>query len=236
MHLVEYLKAYGSSVFGSGAAGSTGPANQIRPGKSILVGTIPLTLADDFTHLENPAPDGTWATQILAVGHIQGDMDLTRLHLDTKRFMDVTLDGTEISGRLFEELRCLYPADQSEWEYWLSEADGQIGWFAFEANLHLGPTQYQRHWRQGSAQMVPPVSLEETIDALPGQAIYGYPNKFVEHGCMLYSRTIADAPMPTVEYMLIDFLTVLSNEGEAIDRSIRVSAGMDLNPIDIQLV
>jgi hypothetical protein len=153
---------------------------------------------------------------VMAHGAVElpGGASLHRFYTDSEAVLEVSVrpDGQADATRLFTHLDSVYPQSAEEWEFWIGDADGYIGYASFETK---DKTAYARAWSPGDSRIAP-VSLAETVEAAGGS----FPSR-VEHKCMLYSRAL---PLEKREYLMV------SMEEADSAASVEFSLGVDLGP------
>ncbi len=131
-------------------------------------------------------------------------------------------EGNLEETRLFSSLDTIYPADNDEWDFWLSSVDGSIGLSQFETR---DGTLYDRAWSDSDAPYVPPVEFAENVflDS------HGQDQAQVQHAAMLYGRWVSEAD-DFAEY------TLLSAEEHQDGACVHILVGIDFNPMGITVV
>jgi Protein of unknown function (DUF2491) len=195
--------------------------SKFRIGMTLALDPTPFILAGNAIKLQ--PSEGSGQISVSTVGHVvSGDVKLVRLYLpDGRTFVQLHLDaaGDPDECRMFGTIDDITPADPSEWAAWLDPNEGMIGWPVFQTKD--GKT-YARVWLPGNTR-VPPRALTETIESLSG-------TRTVESQAMLYAApTGAPAPAPATEYILV---AAVQDSGRAW---VEIRAGIDLNPITLQL-
>lgn len=121
---------------------------------------------------------------------------------------------------LFECVDDVHPIDTEEWDFWLSEEDGSIGYPKFN---FIGDDDdelaYDRLWDAGDHQ-TDPVLVDEVIflDS------YGENRVEIDHSMMLYIKNLEH----------VDAFALLSVEEDGEMASVRVYAGIEINPLTLQ--
>lgn len=194
------------------------PPLEIRPGAMAEIDESPLILAGEALKLVNPGG----RHQISGVSEMEtGDgRDWYRAYLDgVAGFLEISADGREV--RLFTLIDEVLPASPEEWEFWLDEQDGYIGYPVFETK---DGTAWQRAWLPGDSR-VHPVEIAENFTGQAGDKAE------TEHFAMLYRRaTGLVAPAPQTEYLLV---AAVQDEGGAC---VEILAGIDLNPAAVTVL
>jgi uncharacterized protein DUF2491 len=195
--------------------------SKFRVGMTLALDPTPFILAGNAIKLQ--PPEGTGQISVSAVGWVtSGDVKIVRLYLpDGRTMVQLHLDagGDPDECRTFGTIDEITPADVSEWAAWLDPNEGMIGWPVFQTKD--GKT-YERVWLAGNTR-VPPRALTETIESLSGTRV-------VESQAMLYAApTGTPAPAPSTEYILV---AAVQDSGRAW---VEVRAGIDLNPVTLQL-
>lgn len=119
--------------------------------------------------------------------------------------------------RLFCSADEVYPENQDEWGFWLSDDDGSIGWYAFEDKKG---THYDRAWGDSDADRISPQTFTETIYL----DRFGENVSTVDHTAMLYGRWINETE-GVAEYSLIS--AEEHNRNEAL---VHIMFGIDYEP------
>jgi len=195
--------------------------SKFRVGMMLALDPTPFILAAGSIKL--PQPEGSGQVSVSAVGRVvSGNTQLVRLYLpDGRSMVQLHLDaaGDPDECRLFGTIDEITPADPGEWSAWLDPNEGMIGWPEFQTK---DGKIYGRVWVPGNTRISSRV-LTETIESLSG-------TRTVQIQAMLYAApTGAADPAPATEYILISALQV--------DRRawVEVRAGIDLNPVTLQL-
>lgn len=195
--------------------------SKFRIGMTLALDPTPFILAGDRIKL--PQPDGSGQISVSAIGRVvAADTELLRLYLpDGRSLVQLHLDaaGDPDECRLFGTIDEITPADPGEWSAWLDPNEGMIGWPEFQTK---DGKMYSRVWVPGSSRISPRV-LTETIESLSG-------TRSVELQAMLYAApTGAADPAPATEYILVQAVR------DARRAWVDVRAGIDLNPVTLQL-
>jgi uncharacterized protein DUF2491 len=195
--------------------------SKFRVGMTLALDPTPFILAAGAIKL--PQPEGTGQISVSSVGRVvAGNTQLVRLYLpDGRSLVQLHLDnaGDPDECRLFGTVDEITPADPSEWGAWLDPNEGMIGWPAFQTKD--GKT-YARVWVPGDTRISPRV-LTETIESLSG-------TRTVQSQAMLYAApTGAPNPAPQTEYIMVAAVQ------DGARAWVEVRAGIDLNPVTLQL-
>lgn len=198
--------------------------DRFRVGMTLALDPTPFILANGALKLPQPdAGSGSGQVSVSAIGEVtSGGAKLTRLYLpDEKSLVQLHLDETGVPDecRLFGVIDEVAPTDPSEWGVWLDPAEGLIGWPEFQTKD--GKT-YSRVWAPGDSR-VSPRSITEVIEGLDG-------SRTVQSQAMLYAAPtgLAD-PAPPTEYIMV---SAMQDGGRAW---VEIRAGIDLNPVTLQL-
>jgi uncharacterized protein DUF2491 len=202
-------------------SGETYTPSKFRVGMTLALDPTPFILA--ASSIKAPQPEGSGQVSVSAVGCVvSGNTQLVRLYLpDGRSLVQLHLDaaGDPDECRLFGTIDEITPADPGEWSAWLDANEGMIGWPAFQTKD--GKT-YTRAWVPGDTRISPRV-LTETIESLSG-------TRTVQSQAMLYAApTGAADPAPVTEYIMV---AAVRDGGRAW---VEVRAGIDLNPVTLQL-
>ncbi|WP_448205935.1 DUF2491 family protein [Azospirillum sp. sgz302134] len=195
-----------------------------RVGMTITLDPTPFLLAGTATKVTPPSgAGGDTLVSVEAVGKLQdGDVVLHRLYLQGgKGFFQIHLgaDGTPDECRWFSQLDEVHPADAEEWDFWLSETEGMIGYPQFQTK---DGKLYDRRWTPGTGQ-VRPITFNETLTDHRG-------SRTRRLTAMLYSASTGAAdPAPETEYVLV---AAIEDMGQAW---VDVRAGIDVNPASLSL-
>lgn len=206
------------------AGGSSARPRWLSLQRPLTLDPAPFILAAPYVALEVPAsPTGSGMVGLEAVGEaVSGDLTWHRGYLaGGSAFLQIHLDaaGRLDECRYFSLLDELTPGDESEWSFWLDQAEGMIGWPRFETK---DGKSYGRLW-VGGEQRVPPRDIQETLETAAGVARR-------RQQAMLYAReTGAAAPAPTTEYLLV---AAVEHDDAA---SVTLHVGIDLDPASLQL-
>jgi len=197
--------------------------NLFRVGMTLTLDPTVFILAGSQLKVKNPSDKGELTTSVLTTGVLtDGNVTLNRLYLgDGSDFLQlwVQQDGTIGECRYFSRHDQEIPEDAEDWDVWLNDQNGLIGWPQFQT---LDGKLYARQWQPGD-QRVAPIMLNEMVETASGQS-----NR--AHRAMLYSAaTGLAAPAPQAEYILAS--TVEENGGGWID----IHAGIDLNPASLSI-
>ena len=197
--------------------------SKFRVGMTLALDPTPFILAGDALKLPQPEGSGSGQISVSAVGRVvAGNTELVRLYLpDGRSLVQLHLDaaGDPDECRLFGTIDEVAPTDPGEWGAWLDPREGMIGWPEFQTKD--GKT-YTRVWAPSETR-VSPRALTETIEDLSG-------TRTVQSQAMLYSApTGAVDPAPATEYIMV---AALQDGGRAW---VEIRAGIDLNPVTLQL-
>lgn len=119
--------------------------------------------------------------------------------------------------RLFKTLDEIFPQNEDEWEFWLDDVDGYIGWHIFEDK---NQTQYQRVWGDDDRDRIPPVSFSETVYFDP----QGDDTTIIDSTTMLYGRWINE------EDSVAELLLLSTEESKDDEALVHIYTGVDLIP------
>ena len=189
-----------------------------RVGMTLPVDPSLFLLAADATHIHAPPQlTSSGLISVESVGLLQcGETSWHRLYLQGENFFfQVHLDdrGNPDECRYFSLLDEIDPATHEEWDFWLGEQEGMIGWPEFQTK---DGKLYQRIWSQGLTRMAPR-RLEETISSASAQ-------KVRTHQAMLYgAATGMSAPAPQSEYVWVATIDDGSQSWIAIYAGVDVS-------------
>jgi hypothetical protein len=197
--------------------------SKFRIGMTLALDPTPFILASGSIKLPQPGSSGSGQISVSAIGRVVADnTQLVRLYLsDGRSLVQLHLDpaGDPDECRLFGTIDEITPADPSEWAAWLDPNEGMIGWPTFQTK---DGKIYSRVWAPGNTR-IPPRELTETIEDLSG-------TRTVQSQAMLYAApTGRTDPAPTTEYIMVAAVQV---GGRAW---VEVRAGIDLNPVTLQL-
>lgn len=198
--------------------------DRFRVGMTLALDPTPFILAGGALKLPQPGGGGgSGQVSVSAIGEAtSGGARLTRLYLpDDRSMVQLHLDAAGVPDecRLFGVIDEVTPVDPDEWSVWLDAAEGLIGWPEFQTK---DGKAYARVWAPGSGR-VPPRAITETIEDLNGSRI-------VQSQAMLYAASTGlPAPAPPVEYLMV---SAVQDGGRAW---VEIRAGIDLNPVTLQL-
>jgi len=194
---------------------------KFRVGMTLALDPTPFILAAGTIKL--PQQPGTGQVSVSSVGHVvAGNTQLVRLYLpDGRSVVQLHLDsaGDPDECRLFGTIDEITPADPTEWGAWLDPNEGMIGWPSFQTK---DGKIYARVWVPGD-QRISPRMLTETIESLSG-------TRTLQSQAMLYAApTDAPSPAPETEYIMVAAVQ------DGARAWVEVRAGIDLNPVTLQL-
>ncbi|MBW1940311.1 MAG: DUF2491 family protein [Deltaproteobacteria bacterium] len=193
----------------------------------ILLDQTPFLLWEDKMTIVFPGKE----QQVAAYGKATiGDSYLHRFYLvsddgrNQESMLQITCDiKNDIQEcRLFRSMDEVVPESQEDWDFWLSEEDGSIGWQAFESKEGV---LYDRAWDDSGDDHVLAIGFEETVH---GDSA-GEDTLKISHEAMLYGRWINEDD-ETAEYIL------LSAEDHGDEAFVHIMAGIDINPASIKTV
>jgi hypothetical protein len=195
--------------------------SKFRVGMTLALDPTPFILAGGAIKL--PQPEGSGQTSVSAVGRVvSGNTQLVRLYLpDGRSMVQLHLDaaGDPDECRLFGTIDEITPTDPSEWGAWLDPNEGMIGWPEFQTK---DGKVYVRAWAPSGSRVSPRI-LNETVESLSG-------SRTLQSQAMLYAApTGSAAPAPATEYIMV---AAIQDAGRAW---VEVRAGIDLNPVTLQL-
>ncbi len=199
--------------------------SKFRVGMTLALDPTPFILAGAAIKLPQPPSIGQGSGQVSvsAVGRVtSGNTQLVRLYLpDGRSMVQLHLDaaGDPDECRLFGTIDEVTPTDPNEWGAWLDPNEGMIGWPEFQTK---DGKVYVRVWAPGDSRISPRI-LNETIESLSG-------SRTVQSQAMLYAApTGSPDPAPATEYIMV---AAMKDGGRAW---VEVRAGIDLNPVTLQL-
>lgn len=124
--------------------------------------------------------------------------------------------------RIFTGRDEVFPESAEEWQFWLDESDGYIGWEVFEDKEEH---TYDRVWSRETQGRTSPLEFTETVYL----DRFGETTVTVNHSAMLYGRIINESDS-TAEYLLI------SAESHSDDTAVvQLSAGIDIIPESLKI-
>ncbi len=199
--------------------------SKFRVGMTLALDPTPFILAGGAIKVPQPPSIGQGSGQVSvsAVGRVtSGNTQLVRLYLpDGRSMVQLHLDaaGDPDECRLFGTIDEVTPTDPNEWGAWLDPNEGMIGWPEFQTK---DGKVYVRVWAPGDSRISPRI-LNETIESLSG-------SRTVQSQAMLYAApTGSPDPAPATEYVMV---AAMKDGGRAW---VEVRAGIDLNPVTLQL-
>ena len=197
----------------------------LYPGMIINYDEAPFILGEKTLVTQKPNGQGG-RISAYAVGHLQGDIPLSTIHVDGGFFL---LHYDE--DKILDEVRWFSPLDEftpseedsllngNSWAFWLDSERGQIGWPSFQTP---DGRLYQRLWSPGDHRMMPVTYTESQKTS--------HLEKIIHHSMMLYWRdTGLSSPAPQFEYVLIDLIE------EGNEAWISIHTGLDINPAALTL-
>jgi hypothetical protein len=194
-----------------------------RVGMTLTLDPTVFILAGDKIKAKNPSQGGELITSVTSIGTLKdGGVTLNRLYLgDGSNFLQLWVQdgGTIGECRYFSQLDQEVPADEEDWDVWLNDDRGIIGWPQFQT---LDGKLYDRRWSPGEAR-IEPREVEEALASVHGQSTRRL-------RAMLYAAPTGLAePAPQDEYILVS--TVEDGSSAWVD----IHAGIDLNPAGLSL-
>lgn len=185
-------------------------------GRAVALDEAPFILLDGAVDM--PHPGG----QCVVIGHGEfqvGGVAAHRYYLSGPggklAGMLQVVDSEEC--RWFRPFDEVYPGSAEEWEFWIGDADGYIGYPVFDAK----GTLYERVWSPGSARIAP-LWFEEAVERADGG------RSTAEHTSMLYARRVQAPAGPVWEYLLVS--AVRAGDGTAW---VDLMLGVDLLPASV---
>jgi len=136
----------------------------------------------------------------------------------------VNKDGGIEECRLFRSFDQVYPRQAEEWDFWLNENEGYIGWPTFETKDDQ--TQYPRVWAADDPNHVPGFKFSETIF----MDRYGQQVETVNHTTMLYGRWINEA------HQIVEYMSVGAEIHGSDQALINLLLGIDLMPQVLKVI
>ena len=195
----------------------------IRLGSTVRIDPSLFILAGDDLKLAAPPGDCVVAA---AGTFILGQMKHYRFYLkDTAEdewFLQLTLDslGAASGTMLYQTLDEVFPETDEDWDLWLNEETGLIGFKDFQTPDGIA---YQRVWKQGGPDYTAPWSYDETITDDP----FAAPVLETNHCAMLYGRTLGQ---DVVENLMVD--KIEDDEGACI----QISAGIEIPAVSLNIL
>ncbi len=195
-------------------------------GGKIQLDQTPLILGGDNLIIEPYAEEMTisamgtisWAGSTVYRFYLEDD-DENHAMLQVVPDAQSTLPDAVSECRLFASHDIIYPGSKEDWDFWLNEESGLIGWRGFA----IDGMEYARMWGDRTQERFSPVIFTETIASDPVAA----DPDVVEHACMLYSRLIMKEP-ELAEFALV------SVESDSDEAAIHIMLGLNLNPISVK--
>lgn len=185
--------------------------------------------------LKVQSPGGGKHTVTAAEKFRLGDLELYRIYLEANdtgnsSLLQIGVDDDGISGiTLFRIHDEIYPASTEEWDDWLNDEDGLIGYRDFRITNDDGSTfEYQRLWG-GDDEYSEPFHFESTIAFDP------YGTSGVKMSCtgMIYGRDIAEG---FTEYLFMAHETILGDEGQSDEEKIVLFIGIGLEQAELTVM
>lgn len=144
-------------------------------------------------------------------------------------------EGNVEECKLFAPFDEVFPANSEDWDYWLSEQDGYIGFSVF-VTKDDGP-RYSRVWENTGPEMVVGEEAGQKITRIPPvefrEIIYldenGRSVEQVDYTAMLYGRWIKEED-GIAEYLLV--CAVEDREGAAV----RMLVGLEIQPSALKIL
>lgn len=195
--------------------------DHFRVGMVLTADLSPFILAAGATRVTPPEASPEGRMTVAAIGRLDAG-GLVRLHLDDRKSLfqlHLNPAGTPDECRYFSLFDEVTPADAAEWDVWLGQAEGMIGWPEFQTR---DGKLYARVWSPGTSR-VAPVAMAETITTAEG-------SETIRLQAMLYgAATGLPAPAPQTEYILV---SAVERGGQAW---VELRAGIDINPATLEL-
>jgi hypothetical protein len=134
--------------------------------------------------------------------------------------LGVEADGRVAEAILYQMLDEVFPESSDDWDNWLNDENGLIGYRDFSTPDGTG---YQRMWDPNGADHIEPREYEERLTDDP----YVEQVMNLAHAAMLYARRVDDT---TVEYALVD--KIEDDDGA----SVQISAGIEVPVVSLSVL
>lgn len=213
--MIERLTTLGRLFKGvAGPGEKSDPLASVQPGVQVQLDITPFVLAGSA--IATPMPPAT--TVVTAITRVHTfSAEWRRIYLG-EHFIQLDLGegGMIRECRYFSKFDEITPATPTDWNFWLADEDGYIGFNLFQIP---DGREYPRFWMPGEGR-VRPLELSEQVER--GSLGYGGGRN---HQAMLYARkTGVEDPCPAVEYLMLAAV-------RAGDQAwVQIHTGIDLNP------
>ena len=121
---------------------------------------------------------------------------------------------------LYQAADEIYPETTEDWDLWLNEENGLIGFKDFSTPDEI---VYERLWGQNGADYMAPPEFDEIVTDDPFVAEVAK----VSHAAMLYGRTLDES---VVEYLWVD------NTNDDHGAAVLVSTGVEIHPASLTVL
>ncbi len=137
----------------------------------------------------------------------------------TGSYLQICQKDRETLVRWFVNVDEVFPASDGDWDFWLSEEDGSIGFQQFQSK---DGALFDRLWGDQEATMVEPVRFEERLVL---NRFDDSETKVIENLAMLYGRAVEDDVCPCDAYALLS----ACKERDGSHVSIDIGVDLDFN-------
>ncbi len=185
--------------------------------------------------LKVQSPGGGKHTVTAAEKFRIGSLEMFRIYLESNdtgnsSLLQISLDDNSISGitlfRIYDEI---YPANEDEWDQWLNDKNGLIGYQDFQITNDDGSVfEYQRLWG-GDDTYTEPFHFNSTVACDP----YGTSGMKMRSTGMIYGRDISDA---FKEFLFIAHETVLRDDGDIDEEKVVLFIGIGLEQAELTVM
>jgi len=160
----------------------------LKIGSVITIDSVPFILNDGLT-IQNPG-----ATQLVkAYGSLKIlGFPAHRFYLEDETgkeesVLEIIETDDELEIVLYRDFEIITPESADDWDHWLSEEDGYIGYPVFRLRGADENDLYDNYWGSDSHQSEP-VCATETIF----EDMFGENQCTIQHTMMLYSKEVGD--------------------------------------------
>jgi hypothetical protein len=185
--------------------------------------------------LKVQSPGGGKHTVTAAEKFRIGGLEMFRIYLESNdtgnsSLLQIGVDDGSISGiNLFRVYDEIYPANENEWDEWMNNENGLIGYRDFQITNDDGSVfEYQRMWG-GDDEYAEPFHFESTVACDP----YGTSGMKMRSTGMIYYRDIADAFR---EFLFMAQETVLKDDGDIDEAKIVLLIGIGLEQAELTVM
>ncbi|MEO5356731.1 MAG: YjfK family protein [Nitrospirae bacterium YQR-1] len=185
--------------------------------------------------LKVQSPGGGIHTVVAGEKFMIGSLKVYRFYIEenesrNQSVLQIPVANDEIEGIvLYQIIEEVYPQSDEQWDFWLNEGTGCIGYKDFKIQEEDGKeTLYYRLWG-GDERYTKPIFFRSVIST----DSYGITGMKTESHGMVYGREISETLQ---EYLFIVHEKLLDNDRELEEAKVVLMAGIDIDLAEIDVL